>query len=282
MNCNNKIIPIPIEYWPNLMNMYKIDWPKHLLTFYTIKNYIDWKNNPEIEEEAEEFQFYSLNGDWSDGTHAIIDKSNHVMFNTLNENFKNLSDLLQLLLSIENFYLIITPGEIECDVIKFVNKYNLIIGDGNAAYLYHLNKEIALNFDIRPPSGYKIKTLSEEHANFINNLWKYKHSGSEEYLKKLIQRNLNLGVFDENDCLVAWCLRVEYGLLGTLQVVDTHKRKGLGSLVVKALAKLSAENNFDSAASVDIPNISSKKLFEKVGFEQFGMMRYIYLVPKVE
>lgn len=65
----DKLIEIPSYQWINLRDLYLKNWPENLLGYYTIDNYIRW-----IEKltTIEQLFIYSLNGDWSDGTFAVI------------------------------------------------------------------------------------------------------------------------------------------------------------------------------------------------------------------
>lgn len=62
--------------------------------------------------------------------------------------------------------------------------------------------------------------------------------------------------------------RLPLGALGLLQVENTHKRKGFGSLVVKLLSKFLAENNIEVTAPVVVKNVASRSMFEKLGFKE--------------
>lgn len=47
-----------------------------------------------------------------------------------------------------------------------------------------------------------------EHGEKINDLWPHKHNGSLYFIQRLIEMNLNIGAFTEDeDELIAWCLR---------------------------------------------------------------------------
>lgn len=65
----DRITEISSTDWITLRNKYLINWPQHCLGYYSIDNYIKWiRRNPQINDLA----FYALNGDWMDGTFAII------------------------------------------------------------------------------------------------------------------------------------------------------------------------------------------------------------------
>lgn len=65
----DKLIEIPPSQLVNLRDLYLKDWPVNMLGYYTIDNYIRW-----IDKQAtiKDLFVYSLNGDWSDGTFAVM------------------------------------------------------------------------------------------------------------------------------------------------------------------------------------------------------------------
>lgn len=66
---SEKIIEIPTENWPELRDLYLSEWPVNMLGYYTVDNFIKWV---EKEPDIKNLHVYSLNGDWSDGTFAIV------------------------------------------------------------------------------------------------------------------------------------------------------------------------------------------------------------------
>ncbi|KAL7738961.1 hypothetical protein ACLKA6_001356 [Drosophila palustris] len=79
----------------------------------------------------------------------------------------------------------------------------------------------------RPNPGITLRKLDVKDAPLINELWPHKFEGSVEFVKKLIVCNASAGACDADGNLIAWCLR-NNGALGLLQVVESHKRLGLG------------------------------------------------------
>lgn len=79
--------------------------------------------------------------------------------------------------------------------------------------------------------------------------------------------NPNIGAFDENNELMGWCLRLQAGSLGALQVRKKFMRKGIGSLVALAMCKILANNDMDTFALVGPQNIAAQKMFNRLGFK---------------
>lgn len=63
------------------------------------------------------------------------------------------------------------------------------------------------------------------------------------------------------------------GSLGVLQVLPSHRRLGLGGLLVRYLSKRISELGEEVLAPVVSENAPSRKMFEKLGFQQID---YIY------
>lgn len=63
------MVRIDCKDWDSLKDVYLPETPKTVLGLSTISNYIRW-----IEQEStfENLDFYSLNGDWSDGTFVVL------------------------------------------------------------------------------------------------------------------------------------------------------------------------------------------------------------------
>lgn len=69
MSDQNQLVEIPHEELSILRDMYLKDWPNNLNGYYTIDNFIRWL---EKESNIKNLKFYSLNGDYSDGTFLIV------------------------------------------------------------------------------------------------------------------------------------------------------------------------------------------------------------------
>lgn len=119
----------------------------------------------------------------------------------------------------------------------------------------------------RAPSDVTLKPLSLDNTELVDNVWPNKHDGSRFFIKRLIEWNPNIGVYNENNELMGWCLRLQAGPLGALQVREEFMRKGLGSLLVTAMCKILANYDMDTFALVGIQNKASQNMFLKLGFK---------------
>lgn len=72
MSEEHKATKIPLEKWPELRDLFKKDWPKNILPYHLIQNYLDWHiKDPEF--VVKNIEINCLNGDWSDGSfYALV------------------------------------------------------------------------------------------------------------------------------------------------------------------------------------------------------------------
>lgn len=129
--------------------------------------------------------------------------------------------------------------------------------------------------------GITFRPMVPEHGEKINDLWPHKHNGSLYFIQRLIEMNLNIGAFTEEDELIAWCLRIEMGSFGSLQVDERYQRRGLGSLVAKTMAKRLAEQNCDITAGIVDSNYKSRQMFTKLGFKHIDDTYWFTITPKI-
>lgn len=60
-----------IADWPRLQYLYKQDWPKHIVPYYLLQNYISWHAKDE-EYVNQNVKVVCLDDDWSDGTFLLL------------------------------------------------------------------------------------------------------------------------------------------------------------------------------------------------------------------
>ncbi|XP_055920168.1 uncharacterized protein LOC129951846 [Eupeodes corollae] len=277
----NTLVEIPIEDWPKLRDLYAVR-KLESNSYSLIQNYINWLNkDPSLKESV---KIYSLNGDWSDGT-FILDDPNpcYIKPNTLADSQDRLLTALQCFHKKENLIFLGCPVRIQ----KTIKTYLTSLGIKEESYNFvptnwnHIEMEKALEFNLDPPQGITLSGVRIEDVDLINYHWPHNFPGSEKFVDRLVRLSQNIGAYDENGNLVAWCLVLPLGGLGLLQVLDSHKRKGLGSLVVKAMAKMNAEKGLETMAPVLDGNIASQTMFERLGFRKIQEIFWFFR-PSIE
>ncbi|XP_017835038.1 uncharacterized protein LOC108594385 isoform X2 [Drosophila busckii] len=133
---------------------------------------------------------------------------------------------------------------------------------------YSMPCEKAKLMKISCPSGYYLDKVRLEHAVLINELWPARHAGSLKLIELLIEHNTSVGLYEqETGQLCAWCLRLQSGFLGALQVLETHQRRGFAAVVAAAISqKIAKELEQDVTALVSMDNAPAARVFEKLHF----------------
>lgn len=75
--------------------------------------------------------------------------------------------------------------------------------------------------------------------------------------------------------------RYENGPIGSIYVTDAFKRRGLGSVLLHAMARIFADLGLDAFAFVRPRNLPSRRLFEKSGFGQLAPIWWVHTWPDV-
>lgn len=166
-------------------------------------------------------------------------------------------------------------------VLTVLKEQQVEIEFDSETFVHFLPKQKAKEFVVEPPSGYKLHPMSTwDHARTANDIWPYQHEGSLYYLKRLIDLNPNIGVFNtDTDELIAWCFRFQSGVLGALQVKETFLRQGFGTLVTKGICKMLGEMDMDVLALIADKNVASKATFKALGFEIIDCCHWIKTIP---
>lgn len=71
MSRSEKFTRLGIKDWPRLQLLYKEEWPKYIVPYYLIQNYISWHAKDEAYVD-ENVQLVCLENDWSDGTFLLL------------------------------------------------------------------------------------------------------------------------------------------------------------------------------------------------------------------
>nr|XP_017012204.2 uncharacterized protein LOC108067607 isoform X2 [Drosophila takahashii] len=125
---------------------------------------------------------------------------------------------------------------------------------------------VIVNFG-RPTVGFSLKSVSLEDAQVIDDHWEWSEHGSLSYIQRQICYNTSVGLYkDDDNELVAWCIRAQDGLLAALQVKPSYKRRGFGVMIVKEYSRREAEQGRDIITEVVPENKASLNLFKKLGF----------------
>ncbi|KAH8377482.1 hypothetical protein KR093_005692 [Drosophila rubida] len=276
---HSSLIEISPKNWEILLEIYssKRTEPNG---YNLINNFIKWiEKNPELDIKC-----YSLDEDWkSDGTFIMI--VNHggihknVYFNTIADNLDRLVELLFSYTTDVKQYVLCGYGErLKPAVDAYIKQYDKEAMQTTGTAWYRAPKETVATFSIKPPAGITLRKLETADAETVNEIWPHRAEGSVEFVKQLIENEISVGACDDNGKLIAWCLRLPLGSLGLLQVVASHKRLGLGSLMVSYLSTKIAELGQEVLAPVVTENMPSRRMFEKLGFKKIDNVYWTFPV----
>ncbi|XP_055598405.1 uncharacterized protein LOC129747982 [Uranotaenia lowii] len=266
------------DLWPELRDIFKRDWPAHLVAYHTIENFIDWhRRDPTIKN----LTCYSLNGEWrKDGTYLMVDR-----YQVFPYTLSSTNDILERALNLLNWdHGFKISGFLErhrSAVISVFEAKGLRKVFESCTPLYYLSCKQARELKNTIPEGFTLKQLGPEDSTKADAVWPYRHQGSLFLLQRLAAWNINTGLYKNNGDLIAWCYRLQNGALGALQVDAQHLKRGYGTMVVIDMAQRLADMNQDCFAFVSSDNIPSTKMFEKLGFLQIDIAYWLRTYPTV-
>ncbi|XP_058122352.1 uncharacterized protein LOC131293173 [Anopheles ziemanni] len=268
MATDQELITLAPNDWAHLRDLYQRDWPQYEVAYETVQNYIDWAHQL---NHPPEVTFYTLPESWrKDGT-VIIVSGTYIFIYTLDE---TLDTLRRTLLAFKwNQSYLVAMTYYRALVLEVYNTLRLQKVLDIPNMFYYLNRKKAAQFTVELPDGFTTGRIFPEHATLINDRWRFKSSNSEATIKRLLQLNYSMGLYDPQGQLVGWCLRGENGAVQMLDVET--KRKGYGTIVLKAFAKYLAAKKLNTFACVVSLNEPSKALFLKLGFAEICEVGYL-------
>lgn len=163
-----------------------------------------------------------------------------------------------------------------------INNESNLKKDEEASY-YWITKEEAqhVSFTITVPDNTIIKSLTEHHAKTCNDMWQWRYSNSEKYVRSLILINGGYGLFDQTtDELLAFALINDHFATGLLNVAKQCRGKGYGELMARYLTIKIAEMGLHPTVYIDAENTVSQKLYNKIGYKKIGDINWISVAPK--
>uniref|UniRef100_A0A0A1WEI1 Glycine N-acyltransferase-like protein 1 n=1 Tax=Zeugodacus cucurbitae TaxID=28588 RepID=A0A0A1WEI1_ZEUCU len=261
---SHALVTIPRVQWPLLRDLYKAH-RKSSTAYSFLQCLINWvTHNPQLD-----VHLYSLDGDWQDdGT--FLGSDHGVWYaNTLAVSKLRLLDALNLLDKRVSYIICGFPERVRLVVEQHFLDQGLRNEDIRLlkTYWYHLDKHLALKYRIDTPKGFILKRLLPCNAQMVDDHWPYHGLETIHYVERLIRYNDSVGVFNKKHELVAWCLLLPHGALGMLQVLEGYRRRGIGSLLVRYMAKLLASYDLEVMAPVVHDNLIFRGMFKKLGFK---------------
>ncbi|XP_063705443.1 uncharacterized protein LOC134834638 [Culicoides brevitarsis] len=278
-------VAVPTTAWPRLRDLFLIEWPKHIVPYSMLQNYISW-NEKDPSYVRQSVEIYCLDADWEDGTFYLVNDS-YLFFHTLDSDNARLESLLLMSLDNSKTYRCRCVYDRHLALLnRVVQRLGMEKSYEMACYLVHMPREIALDWDhLDPPEGIIFKPLTPDHAKIIAPVYPLRDQTSPGMFERIIRYNTSLGAFDEETGnLVAWCMQFQSGEMTALQVVDKKwLRSYLGSVLTACVGRKLAELGFDLWGIVASNNDPPQKLiarFRETGVNVIGMMHHVVFEPK--
>ncbi|XP_030383774.1 uncharacterized protein LOC115631209 [Scaptodrosophila lebanonensis] len=272
----HRLISIGLDELQAFQELYKRDWPTYCAEFYCLDNFIRFLV---AEPEIKNLKAYSLAEHRSDGLFIFVDRY-QLFVGSLNSTNGGVARVLQLLDWSMGFKCSSIPTRHYDALSRVVREKCLEVEYDDITKLYFMPAARALQMELNVPSGFVLRSLRVKDAALINADWPNRHEGSLYFVKRQIKMCVNVGLYEEStQRLVAWCLRLQGGYLGALQVRNTHKRRGFGSLVATAMALRIAGLKQDVMALVNPENNPSCSMFDKLGFQVIDHCHWLRTLP---
>lgn len=257
-------------------------WPKHLVGYYCVRNFRIWleKGYP-----VQHYNCYTLpSAKLSEGIFVIRHRYQLFIYSLNDNNLEKLEKILKYLNWSNGFKVSSFLERFHPIVHRVVAIKKLSIEYDSLTLLYYMSNTDALKLSVNCPKGFYIKQLSTDakknDAEIVDTHWPNRHQGSLFLISRLIEWNPSVGLYEENtDDLVAWCVRLQGGFLGALQVKKNYQRRGFGSLVTRAIARFIAEQGDDVIALVSDTNEASRSMFTKQGFKIIDRCYWLRTFP---
>ncbi|XP_059617251.1 uncharacterized protein LOC132262125 [Phlebotomus argentipes] len=270
------LVEIPSENWIELRDKFSTDWPRNIVNYYTINTYISWR---EKSNKIDHLHFYSLNGEWRrDATVLIVDRY-QLFVCSLDESNAQLKRALELLDWRAGFKISSFVSKHRPAVLHLVESRRLEKEYDSETILYHLPRHLAQAVLVDCPDDIELHPMREEDAIVADRVWPNRHVGSLFFLQRLIAWNPNVGAYTRDGKLVAWCFLLQAGALGALQVDEGYQRRGLGSLVARAMIRKLCDQGIETFAFVNVDNTASKRMFERLDFERTDFIYWLRTLP---
>ncbi|KAM8716710.1 hypothetical protein ACLKA7_003562 [Drosophila subpalustris] len=231
-----------------LQGLHLKDWPKHCVAFFWLDNYLRWlAKDPMLRD----LKFLTLNGDWrSDGLFILVHRYQLFFSNLSRQKTPDLLKALELVDWTSGFK-VSAIHETHHKIYKsLVTERQLWLHREMNTIMYRMPCKEAKKLQFDCPPEYYLDNVRLEHAELINDHWSARHPGSLRLIQMLIEHNSNVGLYlKETGQLCAWCLRLQSGFLGALEVLQSHQRRGLGAIVAAAISqRIANELNHDVTA----------------------------------
>ncbi|KAH8419374.1 hypothetical protein KR222_010038 [Zaprionus bogoriensis] len=274
----HQLQPIDLQGLQRMKALYRRDWPKYRQEYHVVNTIAAFIK---AESQMKHIRALTLLDQRVQdlGLFLIVDRY-QLFVGCLGDSMEYLEQALQLLDWTSGLLCSTICERYIATVLKVIDDKQLTIGFHHNSNLYALLAYQPGLLPVDCPEGFQLRRLSEEDALVIDHEWPYSQEGSLYFMQRQIRLCASMGLYEEaTQKLVAWCIRTQDGLLAALQVDSAYKRRGFGSLIVKALCRHISELGDDVTAEVYASNKPSVNMFTKLGFQIIGQCYWINVLP---
>ncbi|XP_034125363.1 uncharacterized protein LOC117581982 isoform X2 [Drosophila guanche] len=259
----------------HLLKLYSCDQPKYCTELQCLDNFFGLYTT---RSHLKHVEAYTLPHQEL-GLFVIVDRY-QLFVGSLNNTNGLLQQALELLDWSAGFKCSSIPSRHIQAVDNVVQSKQLELEFRDPTNLFYMKAEDALKLKVEPSAGFILKSLSVTDAPLINEEWPNHHLGSLYFIQRQIRMCVNAGLYAEDSKeLVAWCIRLQGGYLGALQVKSGHERRGFGTLVTREISHRLGTQGHDVMALVGPSNKPSAGMFSKLGFRIIDQCYWLRTMP---
>ncbi|XP_071099456.1 glycine N-acyltransferase-like protein 3 [Haliotis cracherodii] len=128
------------------------------------------------------------------------------------------------------------------------------------------------------PEGCTLSSLGADQAALADSVWDLRNGDvSEAYIKHLITSLPSTCLYNQEGELLGYALTYHYGCLGVLHVLEEHRGKGYGKVVMSHLALKHLQKKKEVFVMIQRVNTQSIKMHEGIGFEVIPDMSFVWI-----
>ena len=151
---------------------------------------------------------------------------------------------------------------------------------------FHISLPLPPDITLRPPNfshrpGITLRPLDASHFDTVKRFWSYaaRAADADVIIRDGLLAGLSVGAFiDDDDAttptsdgLVSWCVLNHNGSLAFMHTLESHRRRGLGGLVLTKLTEICQQRGYPcSASTVAETKYGIVSALTKLGYNQVG------------
>jgi len=173
-----------------------------------------------------------------------------------------------------NSFLLTIPTVVRDTLLEQYSKYqtNLAFTVDVDGYFYNISNENHL----KSTTGFYTKNIPVENTEKVLKNWKYGLNTDYGWIRKSVKDFPSVGVWDvASNEMVGQFIYMNTGLFGNIHVDSKYRGTGLSKLLVRGMIEEVKARNMEMILVIELDNIVSKRLFEKLYFQKISSSTYM-------